>query len=166
MSRRGENIFLRKDGRWEGRYKKGRKENGKLLYGYIYGRTYEECKEKMVPFKYKYKEIMEEDDAKEFMGTMREWCMYYTEQLIKTDIRPNTYAHYNSMVQQHILPYFGDRIITSITTNEIKEFIEFLKGKPLSIGSIKTTFNIMNRMFQSAHRKGLILANPCDAIAL
>ena len=29
MSRRGENIRKRKDGRWEARYIKGRKNNGK-----------------------------------------------------------------------------------------------------------------------------------------
>ena len=28
MARRGENIYKRKDGRWEGRYKSGVKEDG------------------------------------------------------------------------------------------------------------------------------------------
>lgn len=44
MSRRGENIYKRKDGRWEGRYPKGRKLNGQLYYGYVYGKTYREVK--------------------------------------------------------------------------------------------------------------------------
>ena len=38
MARKGENIYKRKDGRWEGRYIKGRKPNGKALYGSVYGK--------------------------------------------------------------------------------------------------------------------------------
>ena len=41
-----ENVFLRKDGRFEARYRKGRDNNGKLIYGYCYGKTYEEAWEK------------------------------------------------------------------------------------------------------------------------
>ena len=41
-----ENIFLRKDGRFEARYRKGRNNNGKLIYGFCYGKTYEEAQEK------------------------------------------------------------------------------------------------------------------------
>lgn len=47
MSRKGENIYKRKDGRWEGRYKKGVAENGRTCYGSCYGKTYREVKEKL-----------------------------------------------------------------------------------------------------------------------
>ena len=53
MSRRGENIYKRKDGRWEGRYPKGRLETGKIKYGYVYGHTYQETKQKLYPLKIK-----------------------------------------------------------------------------------------------------------------
>ena len=46
MARKGENIRKRKDGRWEGRYKKGRKPNGDIKYGSVYGKTYKEAKVK------------------------------------------------------------------------------------------------------------------------
>lgn len=46
MPRKGENIYRRKDGRWEGRYVKSRTKDGKALYGYIYGKTYAEVKKK------------------------------------------------------------------------------------------------------------------------
>lgn len=48
MPKRGENIYKRKDGRWEGRYIKQRHNGGKPQYGYIYGKTYSEVKEKIV----------------------------------------------------------------------------------------------------------------------
>lgn len=44
MSRRGENIFKRQDGRWEARYIKAHDENGQAVYGYIYRHSYLEAK--------------------------------------------------------------------------------------------------------------------------
>lgn len=46
MPRRGENIYRRKDGRWEGRYIKDKIGN-KAKYGYVYAHTYQEVKEKL-----------------------------------------------------------------------------------------------------------------------
>lgn len=46
MPRRGENIYKRKDGRWEGRYQKV-KIGGISKYGYVYARTYQEVKQKL-----------------------------------------------------------------------------------------------------------------------
>ena len=47
MARRGENIRKRKDGRWEGRYIKGRKPDHTAIWGYIYGRTYAAVKKEL-----------------------------------------------------------------------------------------------------------------------
>lgn len=46
MPRKGENIYKRKDGRWEGRYIKARSQTGKAIYGYVYAPTYKEVKQK------------------------------------------------------------------------------------------------------------------------
>ena len=46
MPRKGENIRKMKDGRWEARYEKCRDQNGRIQYGYLYGRTYEAVKKK------------------------------------------------------------------------------------------------------------------------
>ena len=47
MSKRGDNIHKRKDGRWEGRYPKSRNLNGTIQYGSVYGKTYEEARKKL-----------------------------------------------------------------------------------------------------------------------
>lgn len=44
--RKGDNIRLRSDGRYEARYIKDRDASGKAIYGYCYGKTYEEAEEK------------------------------------------------------------------------------------------------------------------------
>ena len=51
MARRGENIYKRKDGRYEGRYIKYYDMSGKAVYGYIYSKNYAEIKEKLAKCK-------------------------------------------------------------------------------------------------------------------
>ena len=46
MSKKGKNIYKRKDGRWEGRYIKEYGLSGKIRYGYVYGKTFREAREK------------------------------------------------------------------------------------------------------------------------
>lgn len=41
MARRGENIYKRKDNRWEGRYIKGYDFKGKVQFGYVYAKHIE-----------------------------------------------------------------------------------------------------------------------------
>ena len=42
MPRRGENIYKRKDGRWEGRYRSANQLSGKAKYRSVYGKSYQE----------------------------------------------------------------------------------------------------------------------------
>lgn len=52
---KGENIFKRKDGRWEARYIKSRDITGKIQYGFCYGKTYREAKEKVTKKKQRFR---------------------------------------------------------------------------------------------------------------
>lgn len=56
MARKGENIYKRKDGRYEGRYIKDYDLQGKGIIGYVYGKTYKEAKEKLLIAKAKVKQ--------------------------------------------------------------------------------------------------------------
>ena len=51
MARRGENIYKRKDGRYEGRYIKRYDVNGKAVYGYVYSRSYADIRGKLAKCK-------------------------------------------------------------------------------------------------------------------
>lgn len=46
MARKGENIYKRKDSRWEPRYIASHDENGCVKYRSVYGKTYTEAKMK------------------------------------------------------------------------------------------------------------------------
>jgi len=51
MSRKGENIYKRKDKRWEARYIKGYHPDGSAKFGYCYGKSYREAKRKLTEAK-------------------------------------------------------------------------------------------------------------------
>ena len=58
MARHGENIRKRKDGRWEGRCLIYGEEKGEKRYRSVYGRTYEEAREKLGFLRSQQKELM------------------------------------------------------------------------------------------------------------
>ena len=68
MSKKGENIYKRKDGRWEGRYIRCYDENGKAKYGYIYGKTYNETKQKLI--------LKKSDTGKQFENLSNSTTLY------------------------------------------------------------------------------------------
>ena len=76
MAKHGENIYKRKDGRWEARVIKGYDVNGKALYSYVYGRTYREAKEKIfMPLSYNAHtpELTNTIDMPQFEDVLNSW---------------------------------------------------------------------------------------------
>lgn len=51
MSKKGENIYKRKDNRWEARYIRGYRQDGTPRYGYCYAKTYRDVRQKVVQAK-------------------------------------------------------------------------------------------------------------------
>ena len=75
MSKRGMNIYKRKDGRWEGRYMKNN-ISGKKQYGYIYAKTYSEVKEKLIKTVNQSAKITDEKKEKVlFKEAAESWLM-------------------------------------------------------------------------------------------
>ena len=74
VPRRGENIHKRKDGRWEARYIKDRK-NGKAVYHSVYAKTYSEVKAKLKDCIAKEKDSKIEKTSKKmtFDDVFQEW---------------------------------------------------------------------------------------------
>ncbi len=57
MAKRGLNIYKRKDGRWEGRFKCGYSDDGKAKYRSVYAKSYSAVKE-----------LLEQEKAKQSKG--------------------------------------------------------------------------------------------------
>lgn len=132
---KGENIFKRKDGRWEARYIKGYDLSGKIKYGFCYGKTYREAKEKVT----KYKAALVSGQALPSTGTRHRFAFYCDEwlRMRKTKIRESTYIKYDTILEKHIKPKLGGCFPLGITTGLIDDFSkELLFEDELSVKTV------------------------------
>lgn len=134
---KGENIFRRKDGRWEARYHKGW-EAGRIKYGFCYGRTYREAKEKALAAK-------GELAAEEFnsLASAHDFDFYCCEWLssIKESVKESTYVKYGSILKNHIRPYLGGYDPKKLNNSVINRFASYLLTE--SALAPKTTRDIL-----------------------
>lgn len=152
MARKGENIFKRKDRRWEGRYIKERRD-GKAVYGYVFGKSYLEAKEKRA------RAIMDmaQKDARQEKSAgqplMREICIKWLEEL-KPIRKKSTVVKYMKQLKKYIFPFFGELKIDEITNDDLIVFRDaLLTGDENGNGKLapKTVTDILSRM-KSIHK--------------
>lgn len=147
MARHGENIYKRKDGRWEARVLKGYAENGKALYAYFYGRTYKEAKDKIFmslpyvsPASPTAPQIKEE--SLKFGAVLDSWL-----ERSKIKLKESSYIKYFNFVNRHIKPALGEYSLLDITNTTLNTFAaEKLKNGKLGASgglSEKTVRDIM-----------------------
>lgn len=120
MARKGENIFKRKDGRWEARYIKGHEFSGKIKYGFCYGKTYREAKDKVTLAKMALLGQVTKPvcrDRRLFFCFCDEWIA-----LRRGEVRESTYVKYNTILEKHIKPKLGKYFPLALTTKTIDDF--------------------------------------------
>ncbi|MEI5990595.1 hypothetical protein A5881_002100 [Enterococcus termitis] len=164
MSKKGENIYKRKDSRWEGRYIKNRTPDGKIQYGYIYGKKYAEVKERLVVLKAKY--AGKQTCKQTYYGDFSDWVLHWKEVYLKKIVKPTTFSIYSGIINNYLLPYFNKKRLTKIDSINIQEFIEYLESLALSAGYIRNVFHILKTCLCEAEKKGFINQNPCIGTTL
>ena len=123
MPKKGENIYKRKDGRWEGRYIRCYDATGKAKYGYVYGNTYNSVKDILVQKK---------ADVIRHPSTASPRTVIYSDILdawlraSKLKTKESTYARYEQLVRTHIKPRLGGHQLSKISTQQVEGFVEYL----------------------------------------
>lgn len=122
MSKKGENIYKRKDGRWEGRYIREYLADGKAKYAYVYGKTYAEAKQKLFDSRVAQVRGTESKNVQQsYKIILNDWLA-----MSRVHTKESTYARYLHLSNTHILPYLGDTTLDRITTQAIERHISFL----------------------------------------
>ena len=118
MPRKGENIYKRKDNRWEGRYRTRYDKSGKAKYSSVYGKSYQEVKIKLTALK--------SDSFKKFSSGFLTVKELFEEWLsaVRLKVKQSTYANYRIKADKHILPEFGQIRYENLTVNSVHCFIE------------------------------------------
>lgn len=119
MARKGENIYKRKDGRWEGRYIKSRSSTGKANYGYVYAKSYREVKAKLISQSSCTSNSVTVDpeiSSDQFEQVAMEWF-----QAICPKVKESTSNKYRNLLSSYILPVFGSKQLRDITHERIQD---------------------------------------------
>lgn len=141
MARKGENIYKRKDGRYEGRYIISYNENGKAKYGYLYDKTYGGVKGKLLRAKSNLSISSIDDKGFTNNAKYEYWlCLWLSKK--KLLIKDSTYIRYLNIVNNHILPMLGRYPINKISTSLMEEFVK----KKLEIGKLDKSGGISPKM--------------------
>lgn len=125
MPRKGDNIYKRKDGRWEGRYIKSHKPDRSPQFGYVYAASYSEVKSKLIDLKASIKPKAVADQkpiSGEQYGTIL--TAWLNDAKYKT--KESTYSHYLHSVNTHIRPRLGKLPLDQFSTENFDRFIEEL----------------------------------------
>ena len=117
MSRRGDNIRKRKDGRWEGRYIKSRETSGKAIYGSVYGKTYSSVKEKLKEINNNHAEFLKGNKM-----TFGEALFLWLESN-KLKQKTQTYCKYLQLIETQISPSLGNWKLSKINYTIINQFV-------------------------------------------
>lgn len=133
MSRRGDNIRKRTDGRWEGRYRV-LSENGEKRYRSVYGKSYSEVKEKLANVIHREYVVdgfcennLEAGIEKErysvcFCALAEEWLCE-----IEQNRKYSTYIKYKMIYQRHIQELFSGDTCPQMTNGHIQNQIAALE---------------------------------------
>lgn len=133
MSRRGDNIRKRADGRWEGRYGI-RSESGEKHYRSVYGKSYGEVKEKLNWAADSTQSASDFDSGSLTTAVKETWndigfCALVEEWLheIEKNRKYSTYVKYKTIYQCHIQKPFGDDTVSLMTNSRIQNQIEAME---------------------------------------
>lgn len=122
MARTGENIYKRKDGRWEARYIASYDGNGKAKYKYLYAKTYADVKVKLLKAQseiFSASIIEKSKDKERYEIWLFEWLRKK-----KLSVKESTYIRYQNIIKNHINPELGKFPINKISTELIENFID------------------------------------------
>ena len=130
MPRKGENIYKRKDGRWEGRYKRGKNQKGKTTYGYVYAKTYKDVREKLTLAKHNTMHNEKKDFDYTFSQISKKWL-----EEKKLSVKISSYNKYRNSLEKYVIPKLGNIQISKLSIIEIDKLCREL----LSNGGNKKT---------------------------
>ena len=123
MSRKGENIYKRKDGRWEARYIKEHRINGRIHYGYCYGKTYHEARDKVNQARY----ALMNDQLLPVRGKRNRFADYCNEWLYLKLINKKRQLKSSVIIDELPTIYFKglDNLIATARSNKVAVCLGF-----------------------------------------
>ena len=134
--------------------------------------VYEECR--TIEVEKRSEQTSEGDNTgKTYREFVEKWLPFHAR---KKRFSPNSIDSYQQNLDNHILPYFGDRVMSTITSEDVDDFLDYLSMKPctgsrsygkmpdeiptLSTASIKKCYTVLTSGFATAKKWRYITEIP------
>ena len=170
LSRTGENIYKRKDGRWEARYIVSYDADGRAKYKYLYAHTYSDVKAKLIKAQSSVEVKAETEKRKD-----REKYEFWLAEWLKSKrigIKESTYIRYRNVIENHINPELGKYPINKVGTALIEKFVsnKLNRGRldgngGLSSKTMSDMLTIIKESFKYAQASGVPAICRFDGIS-
>lgn len=157
MGKVGLNIYKRKDGRYEGRYKKGRNRN-RLIYGYVYSRTKKDAVRKLLEKQQEYGFFAEKMSSGAL--TVGNWLGLWFGTVKGPELKESSYAVYAGQIKRYLIPILGEILLSDLSDNHIRRFIETLRKKKLSESTVLSISRLLHSALKEALEQGHIRKLP------
>lgn len=148
MPRRGENIYKRKDGRWEGRYIRGRTPAGKAEYGYVYARSYTACREKQRKME---KALPQKPILTGEMSVSQAVAFFLSDR--RSALKASTVGRYEYMTSHYIIPELGTLMLHELTPEKLSAFFKLLQDRGLSSKTARDIGVLLKTIFKVVKKK-------------
>jgi integrase len=168
MPRTGENIYRRKDGRWEGRYAIPSLPDEKTKYKSVYGKSYTMVKQKLQEAEQNIGELYADVNKTSIAVLAGHWI-----QSVRMKVKESTYSRYCHLLQSHIIPRLGDMAAEDLSTENVEAYLNTLltqgrlDGKGgLSSKTVKDILGLLKELMQFAQKNSIVTNCFIDDITL
>lgn len=167
-------VRKRADGRWEGRIVVGHKNNGEPIYRYVLAKTQAELTQKLHDKIEMYRDADLSEDSNMTLG---EWLDKWINEFMIFTVREGTLSAYKSLIEHQIKPYLGNRLLSTLTTNEIQKFYNSVKkngrvhanrehGPELADSMVRKIHLLLHESLDTAMRQRLVISNPTNGTTI
>lgn len=155
MSRRGENIWHRKDGRWEARYIKGY-DGSRAVYGYLYAKSYAEAKTKQLAAKQNHTEV----NTTKAKGSFEEIADAFLHRK-KHHVKESTMSNYRYRIERYMVPYWKKISRQQINRITVDRFIDHLfSDYGLATKTVKDIAILLESILKFGYENNFIGISP------
>lgn len=157
------NAFKRTNNRWGG-VVWYMDEHGERKRKSFSGTTKQEVKKKMTAYIADFeKEIIESDESKKTLQeSMQSWLQVFKF----PSVEQTTYDRCECSAKNQIYPLLGDKIVSDITSADIKNMLNHWMNKGYAYTTVKKAYVVLNEYFRYLFKEELIAKNPMANIEM
>jgi integrase len=153
-------IYKRKDGLWVGAVNLGYR-SGKLKRKVYYGKTREEVQIKLVAA---LSDVQKGFPIPTERQTLAKFLQSWLTEVVKPSVRPKTLKTYDYIVNLHIEPELGKKVLTKLSPQDVQRFMNEKLKSGLSARTVRHINDTLRCALNVALRWGLVSRNVATLV--